>query len=171
MLKPTPGASIVVFGAGAVGMAAIMAAALSGATMIVAVAVAVDVVASRLELAQSLGATHIVDPAHQDTAQKVATLTDGRVDYAIDATGNSEVLATAILSRAPLGTVAVIGAPSAGTTAAVDVNFILNGRPIVDVTAGDSVPQEFLPALAELEPARLRNRHLCRLHGVWGYCR
>ncbi|MBM7244428.1 NAD(P)-dependent alcohol dehydrogenase [Rhodococcus fascians] len=147
ILKPTPGTSIVVFGAGAVGMAAIMAAALSGATMIVAV----DVVKSRLELAMSVGGTHIVDPADEDTAQRISTLTDGRgVDYAIDATGNSEVLATAIRSLAPLGTVAVIGAPSAGTTVDVDVNFILNGRTIVAVTEGDSVPQEFLPALAKL---------------------
>jgi aryl-alcohol dehydrogenase len=54
-LQVKPGDSFAVFGAGAVGLSAVMAAKLAGAGTIVAV----DRVASRLELARELGATHV----------------------------------------------------------------------------------------------------------------
>ena len=54
ILRPTPGTSIAVFGTGAVGMSAIMAASIAGCTIIISI----DVKASRMELARELGATH-----------------------------------------------------------------------------------------------------------------
>ncbi|MEZ3162165.1 NAD(P)-dependent alcohol dehydrogenase [Microbacterium sp. BWT-B31] len=147
VLRPAPGTSMVIFGAGAVGLAAVMAAALSP----VADIIAVDLVAARLELAEELGATCTVDSSVQDIAEVVKRVTDGRgADYAIDATGVASVVETAASILTPLGTVVSIGAPAPGTTVAMDVNFMLNGRRYVGVTVGDSMPQVFLPALVEL---------------------
>ncbi len=60
------------------------------------------------------------------------------------------MLETALAVLAPFGTLASIGAPAPGTTVALDVNFMLNGRRYVGITEGDSNPQVFLPALAAL---------------------
>jgi aryl-alcohol dehydrogenase len=147
ILKPEPGTTLVIFGAGAVGLSAAMAARLTPATAIVVV----DPVASRRELALEVGATHVIDPDVEDVADVVAKLTDGRgADYAIDAAGVTAVIELAASVLTPTGTVAAIGAPAPGATAGFDVNYWLNGRRFIGVTEGDSVPQVFLPALVEL---------------------
>jgi aryl-alcohol dehydrogenase len=147
VLRPTPGSSIAVLGAGAVGLSAVMAAALTGARGIVVA----DLVDSRLELARELGATHVVNSGQTDLEAALKDLTGGRgVEYAVETTGSRPVLEAGIRALAPMGTLGVIGAPSPGTTAAFDVNFLLNGRRIVGITEGDSTPQLFLPALVEL---------------------
>ena len=56
-LKPEPGSSIAIFGTGAVGLAGIMAAQIAGCSKIIAI----DIHSQRLELAQTLGATHVVN--------------------------------------------------------------------------------------------------------------
>src|SRR5438309_488089 len=58
-LHPDAGSSIVVFGVGSVGLAAVMAAHVAGCTTIVAV----DLKPSRLEAAKRVGATHVIDPS------------------------------------------------------------------------------------------------------------
>ncbi|WP_190189992.1 NAD(P)-dependent alcohol dehydrogenase [Streptomyces minutiscleroticus] len=147
VLRPTPGSSIAVLGAGAVGLSAVMAAALTGARRIIVA----DLVDSRLELARELGATHVVNSGETDLETALKDLTGGRgVEYAAETTGLARLLEAGIRALAPMGTIGVIGAPAAGTTAAFDVNFLLNGRGIVGITEGDSVPQLFLPALVEL---------------------
>lgn len=74
VLKPRLGDTIVVLGAGAVGLSAVMAAALTPATRIIAV----DRVAERLSLAEELGATHTVNAGAADLGETLAVLTDGR---------------------------------------------------------------------------------------------
>lgn len=84
-----PGESVVVVGCGGVGLSAIQAARLSDAYPIIAI----DRHASRLDLARSLGATHVLQlqdaVALQDVAAScVGELTEGRgADYAFEATG------------------------------------------------------------------------------------
>lgn len=147
VLRPEPGTSLVIFGAGAVGLAAVMAAALSPAANIVVV----DLVDTRLTLARELGATRTIIPGVEDVASVVDRVTEGRgADYAIDATGVVSVVETAASILTPLGTVVSIGAPAPGSTVNLDVNFMLNGRRYIGVTEGDSIPQVFLPALVEL---------------------
>ncbi len=147
ILQPTPGSSIAVLGAGAVGLSAVMAAALTGAARIIVA----DLVDSRLELARELGATHVINSGQTDLEETLKELTGGRgVQYAVETTGSARVLEAGVRALAPMGTIGVIGAPSPGTTAAFDVNFLLNGRRIVGITEGDSTPQLFLPALVDL---------------------
>ena len=147
VLKPGAGSVVAVFGAGPVGLAAVMAAALSPATRIVVM----DLVDSRLELARELGATDVINSGSTDAVQALLELTGGvGVTHALETTGSIKVAESAVQALAPLGKLGLIGAPAAGSTMKVDVNFMLNGREIIGITEGDSNPQLFLPALVDL---------------------
>jgi aryl-alcohol dehydrogenase len=146
-LRIPAGASLAVFGAGAVGLAAVMAGAIAGCATIVAV----DIKPARLELARELGATHVVDAVEDDPVEGVRRATGAGADFSLEATGSPEVLRQAVDCLAPLGTCGVIGAPAFGTEVTLDVNTILvAGRAVRGVVEGDSVPQVFLPQLVRL---------------------
>lgn len=150
VLKPLQDSVLAVAGAGAVGLAAVMAAAAIAVNKIIVV----DRIAPRLELALELGATHVVNASAGEPASAIASLTGGHgLDYAIETTGNVGVLETMIGSLAVGGTCAVIGAPRAGSKAQFDVNAHLPGRRIVGVTLGDSEPERFIPQLIALHAA------------------
>lgn len=150
VLKPRLGDVIVVLGAGAVGLSAVMAAALTPATTIIAV----DRVAERLELARELGATHTVDPAEESLPEVLRGLTgDAGADGIVETTGNVGVLRQGADALAARGTLVVVGAPPFGSEVALDVNGLLPGRRIVGLTLGDSETQSFLPALVRLVKA------------------
>jgi len=154
VLRPPPGATIVVTGAGAVGLSAVMAARLTPATRIIAV----DRVADRLALARELGATDTLDTSDLGSgaglAASLADLTGGRgADGVIETTGNAQVLADAIGALAVRGCAVVVGAPAFGTQVPVDVNFLLPGRTITGLTLGDSETETLLPTLVDLVAA------------------
>ncbi|WP_369264572.1 NAD(P)-dependent alcohol dehydrogenase [Streptomyces sp. R35] len=147
VLKPAAGSSLVVLGAGAVGLSAVMAAALTPATTVIAV----DKVAERLELARELGATHTVNAGEADVAEAVLALTDGRgADGVVETTGSVAVLRKGADALAPRGTLVVVGAPPFGTEVALDVNALLPGKKVVGLTLGDSETQTSIPALVRL---------------------
>jgi aryl-alcohol dehydrogenase len=145
-LRPSAEATLAVFGAGAVGCAAIMAAAILGVRRIIAV----DLVPQRLELARDLGATHVVDAGSADPVAAVRELGDGGVDFAVEATGSTAALSTAIQSLAPCGACAILSPYPRGATIPLDANFMIDGRRLLGVSEGDSDPQRFLPQLVEL---------------------
>jgi aryl-alcohol dehydrogenase len=147
VLRPVAGASIAILGAGTVGLSAVMAAALSPATEIIAV----DRVASRLDLARELGATATVDSTQGDLTEALTGLTAGRgVDLILDATGVPAVISAGLAALAVGGTLAFVGAPPFGTTVPVDVNAMLPGRSVVGVTIGSAETQSLIPALVRL---------------------
>ena len=134
-------------GAGAVGLSAVMAAALTPALRIVAV----DVVPQRLDLARKLGATHAVDATTEDLPARIAEITDGAgCDGFIETTGNVAVLRQGVDALAARGTAVVIGAPPFGTEVSLDVNGMLGGKTVVGVTLGDSETQSLIPILASM---------------------
>lgn len=146
-LRPGPGASIVVTGAGAVGLSAVMAARLTPATRIIAV----DRLPARLALARELGATHTVDTTTADLAEAVAEITGGRgVDGVVETTGNTAVAGAAVGILAARGTAVLVGAPAFGSTVPVDVNFMLPGRRVMGLTLGDAETESLIPVLVDL---------------------
>ncbi|MFJ4367379.1 NAD(P)-dependent alcohol dehydrogenase [Streptomyces chartreusis] len=150
VLKPVTGSTVVVLGAGAVGLSAVMAAALTPATDIVAV----DRVAERLALARELGATHAIDATGTDLAAALADITGGRgADGVVETTGNVGVLRRGVDALAARGTLVVVGAPPFGTEVSLDVNGLLGGKRIVGLTLGDAETQTFIPALVRLVKA------------------
>ena len=148
VLRPAPGARVVVFGAGAVGLSAIIGLGLTGAAQIIAV----DVQPGRLALARELGATDMIDATAGDTAEQIASLTGGAgADGAIETSENLRALDTAIRSLAAASMCVVIGVPNFGETVAVDViNLVAKGLRIVGTNQGDAVPRVFIPQLIAL---------------------
>jgi len=105
-LRPRPGSSLVVFGAGGVGLAALMAARIAGCSQIIAV----DRHASRLAIARELGATQVIGADDGDVVQAIREFTGGGADYAVEAVGNPSVMEQAIESLGRGGVVALVGA-------------------------------------------------------------
>lgn len=146
-LKVTPGSSFAAFGGGAVGLSAVMAALVAGATKIIAA----DVVPSRLELAKELGATHTVNSRETDPVAAVREITGGGADFTLESSGRPAVLRQAIDALAIGGTCGIVGAPALGTEASFDVNGVMTaGKRIVGIVEGESKPDLFIPALVEL---------------------
>jgi len=148
VLKVSPGSSIAVFGAGSVGLCAIMAARLSGATTIVAV----NRRASRLALAAEFGATHLVSPTDTDPVEAIRDATGGRgVDFAFETTGVPEVLTTAVRSLDSLGTCAYVGTAPPGVTGGIPMlEAMTKGLTVRGVLQGDSTPGRTIPRLWDL---------------------
>jgi aryl-alcohol dehydrogenase len=145
VFKAPPGSSIAVFGCGAVGLAAVMAAKLSGCTRIIAL----DRVASRLAVARAVGATHLVDAGAGNSAEQLEAL--GEVDFSVEASGNSRALESAVKILKPFGgTCAILGVPSPGSRVTFDHSHINVGRSIIAVTQGDAQPQSFIPFLVKM---------------------
>jgi aryl-alcohol dehydrogenase len=147
VLAPELGHTVVVFGAGSVGLSAVMAARLTPATKIIVV----DVVPERLALATELGATHVVNAKTQDSVEAINEITKGRgADRTIEATGSTVVLKQALTAMAMDSIVAIVGAPPFGSEVSVDVlDAIVKGPRIVGVNQGRSVPRVVIPALID----------------------
>lgn len=147
VLKPRPGEHVLVTGAGAVGLSAVMAARLTPAATIIVV----DRVPERLELAKVLGATDTIDATNSDVGERVAAITGGLgVHGAVETTGNVGVLRTTVEALAPRGTSVIVGAPPFGTTVALDVNAMIPGRTVTGLTLGDSEIRTLIPVLVDL---------------------
>jgi aryl-alcohol dehydrogenase len=147
-LRPELGSSLAVFGTGAVGAAAVMAAKVADCATIIAV----DVHDSRLDLARELGATHTVNSRTQDLGMELAEITDGAgVDYVVDTTGRPELLRSAADAIAVRGTVALVGAARPGTEVTFEIGAsLVKGWTFKTVVQGSSVPQALLPQLIQL---------------------
>ncbi|MBV7694590.1 NAD(P)-dependent alcohol dehydrogenase [Streptomyces sp. TRM70350] len=147
VLRPVTGSSVVVLGTGAVGLSAVMAAALTPATTVIAV----DKVGQRLSLAKELGATHTVDAGTADAGAAIADITGGQgADGVVETTGSVAVLRQGVDALAARGTLVVVGAPPFGTEVSLDVNGLLAGKRIVGLTLGDSETRTAIPALVRL---------------------
>lgn len=146
-LRPRAGASIAIFGAGAVGLSAVMAAAVANCATIVAV----DTQPSRLQLARELGATHVVNAAEGDAVAQVKAICGGAgVDCAVEATGIPRVMAQAFDALHGTGTAVVLGVAPPGVSVSIDAAGLLNGKTIRGAIEGESVPEIFIPQLIEL---------------------
>jgi aryl-alcohol dehydrogenase len=145
-LRPTPGSSLVVYGAGSVGLAAVMAARCTPATRIIAV----DRHASRLRLATELGATHTVDATADDPVDAVLQLCGGPADYALECTGVISVVRQAADSVGMLGTCVLIGGAPAGAEFALDHLTTLWGKRIVGTLGGSGRSQVLIGSLLDL---------------------
>ncbi len=144
--RPEPGASVVVYGAGTVGLAAIMAARNSAATRIIAV----DRHDSRLSKATELGATHTINASADNPVQAIADICGAPADYALECTGVINVVRQAIDSVGMLGTCILIGGAPAGAEFNADHISTLWGKRIVGVLGGSGRSVELMGAVMEL---------------------
>ncbi|KAF1023682.1 MAG: Aryl-alcohol dehydrogenase [Paracidovorax wautersii] len=141
--KVRPGQSVVVFGTGGVGLAAIMGARIAGASRIVAV----DLNADRLALAGELGATDTVNPREGGDEALRAILPDG-FDFSFVTADHPSVYASAVACLGPEGSCGIAVAPHGAWS--VDVGYLLaGGRKLQGIIGGSANPQTFIPTLVE----------------------
>lgn len=148
VLRPRAGDRVAVFGAGAVGLAAVMGLRFTGTSEIIAI----DVHSHRLALAAELGATHVINAASEDVESALQRLTGGLgVDGAIETSGNPVALKSSIRMLAPAGTCVVVGVPAHGEPGEFDViDVVARGLRIVGTNQGDANPRVTIPRLIEL---------------------
>lgn len=117
------GASVLVIGSGGVGLSSVQAAAIRGATPIIAA----DVSPAKREIALRLGATHFVDAARADAPDEIRRLTDGRgADYVLVTVGRTEAVERGLACVRRGGTVVVVGMPPSGETFGVEAVTLAN---------------------------------------------
>lgn len=148
-LKPAPGTSLAVFGTGAVGSAAIMAAKIAGCTTIVAV----DINDSRLELAGELGATHTLNSSRPEkVVDELMMISGGEgINNILDTTGIPALLTRAAQSLATRGTLATVAGTPPGTEVPFEIGAsLIKGWTFKTIVEGSSVPQVFIPRLINL---------------------
>ena len=145
-LRPSPGASIAVFGVGPVGMSAVLAAVVCGCTTIIAV----DIIPDRLEKAKDFGATHIVNASETDPVEAIRDITGGGAEYSLECVGNPQVLRQAVDVLPRRGVCGLLGVVPPGTEVSLDMDLIMNGRTVRGVLAGDSISDLFIPRLLDL---------------------
>jgi len=145
-MDPKAGDSIAIFGAGAVGLSALMAAKIAGCDPIIAV----DVHPHRLALARELGAAHTIDHTTcKDVVGEIRKITGGGVRFAAETSALPQVLREAIESLLPGGLCTLLGSAPKGTDASFEMPFLQQGRSVRGVVQGDSVPKEFIPKLVD----------------------
>jgi Zn-dependent alcohol dehydrogenase len=145
--KVQRGESAAVFGAGGVGLCIITAAAVAGASPIIAV----DLSGEKLAFARKFGATHGVNAARTDAVEEVRRLTGGGADYAFDAIGVSKTLDQALQAARP----GVGGLRSGGTAVLVGVpqgdapipmrDMLMGERRYIASMGGSGRPEQDFP--------------------------
>jgi len=137
--------SMVVFGAGAVGLSAIMAANIVGVRPLIAV----DVNGERLKLARELGATHVFDVKEGEIVERIRDLVPRGTNYAIETSGNDKALQNAIESLGMAGQCCIV-APPAPDSVVHPIALLGKAATLRGILAGSSIPQILLPMLIEL---------------------
>jgi S-(hydroxymethyl)glutathione dehydrogenase/alcohol dehydrogenase len=126
--KVEPGANVVVFGLGGIGLNVIQGARLAGADRIIGV----DINATREEWGRRFGMTHFLDTQgmkREEIVARILELTDGGADYSFDATGNVEVMRTALeCCHRGWGESIIIGVAEAGREIATRPFQLVTGR-------------------------------------------
>ena len=137
--------SILILGAGSVGLAAVMGAKIQGCSTIIVL----EPHEARRRMAVEFGATHTLDPkSTPDLGAAVRKIVPPGVDYAFDTTGGPAVLAAAMAALGSKAVFGIVGVPPAGTPVPGDlISVITFGYTIKGIIEGDSDPDSFIPEL------------------------
>ncbi|MBL8268061.1 NAD(P)-dependent alcohol dehydrogenase [Steroidobacter sp.] len=147
VLRPRAGESIVIVGAGGVGMSGLMAAVVEGCSPIIVL----EPNAERRALAKELGAHRVIDPLNEDVAAIVREVAPAGVLHALDTSGLPKVVAQVLGLLALRGSIALVTAtPREAVLEVPMISAIGRGISIRGVIEGDAQPQEFIPKLVEL---------------------
>jgi Zn-dependent alcohol dehydrogenase len=145
-----PHNSVVVIGAGGVGISSIQGALVSGAYPIIAV----DVIDSKLETAKSFGATHVINSRSSDTAQAIQQLTNGRgADFVFMTVGNAEALKQSFMMIGQRGVVVVVGVVNEPVPI-IPAEFSISEKGLIGTKGGSINPALDVINLIELYKAK-----------------
>lgn len=142
-----PGSSVLVIGAGGVGLCAIMGAQLCGAAQIIAA----DLNPAKLEMARSFGATDVVDASSEDVVRAARQLSGGGVDYAFEAIGRPETVTQSVRALRAGGVAVAIGITPAAARAEISpFDLVLQEKTLKGSIYGSTRPHADFPRLFEL---------------------
>ncbi|ADX72506.1 Zn-dependent alcohol dehydrogenase, class III [Pseudarthrobacter phenanthrenivorans Sphe3] len=134
------GQSVAVFGLGAVGLSAVMAAALAGASAVIAI----DPNTAKHGLATKCGATSVGTP--EDAARLIAEAAGDGVDIAVEAVGSARVMASCLGQVTRGGAVVSVGLPHPSAELTVPaLQFAGAGKRLLGSYMGDAVPERDIP--------------------------
>lgn len=145
------GETVVVFGAGGVGLNVVQAAFLSGARQVIAV----DIYDHRLVLAKHCGATHCINANKQNSWEEIHKILNGvGLDIFIDNTGQTEIIARAYDLVSSRGRVVLVGVPAKNQKTSLYTLPLHFGKKIVGTHGGETIPHEDIPRYMNLLKSR-----------------
>jgi S-(hydroxymethyl)glutathione dehydrogenase/alcohol dehydrogenase len=141
------GESVVVFGAGGVGLAAIIAAELTTAHPIIAV----DLDQKKLDFAKAVGATHVLNARRGEVMKELENLLgDQGADVVIETTGAKAVIEQAYNIASPIGRTVLVGVPDPKDPASIATLPLHFGKRLIGSHGGSSQPNKDIPRLIAL---------------------
>ena len=142
-----PGSSVVVFGAGGIGLNVLQGAVIAGAEKIIAV----DIMESKLEFARQFGATHTINATEGDVIAEIHDLTDGLgADYAFEAIGTKITYEQTVRAIRNRGKAIWIGAPPREPIS-LDASIVFWGeKTVMGSNYGSARPRYDMPRLLAL---------------------
>ncbi len=141
-----PGSDVVVIGCGGIGLSAIQGARIAGASRIIAV----DMNSPKLELAQSLGATHVINAADEDPVKKVKKLTGGGARFTFEAVGLKQTAEQAFRMLRAGGQAVVIGLIPLGTMVEVHGVELTNEKTLTGSNMGSTQFRTDMPRYVDM---------------------
>jgi S-(hydroxymethyl)glutathione dehydrogenase / alcohol dehydrogenase len=140
--KLTIGESVVVFGAGGVGLNIVQASALVSAHPIIAV----DVYDNRLALARQMGATHLINSAKADARKEILGIAGSPgVDAFIDNTGNPSIIEMGYALTKSRGRTILVGVPHKGKNISIHSLPLHFAKQLSGSHGGEAMPHEDIP--------------------------
>lgn len=141
------GESVLVFGAGGVGLNVIQGAALKKAGPIIAV----DIYYQKLKMAKAFGATHILRGTPREIRDKVLKIVGPQgVDAAVENTGQTRIIELAYELTSPAGRTILVGVPKKGQKARIYTLPLHFGKVLTGSCGGRSNPSEDIPKYLRL---------------------
>lgn len=147
-VDPRPGSTLAVWGLGGIGLSALMAALATDCAQVIAI----DVEATKLDLAAALGAHACIDASACDPLAALAALTGGGgLDYCVEAAGRADTIEQAFRAVRRGGGLCVFAShPAHGETIALDPFELICGKRILGSWGGDCRPDRDIPRFGEL---------------------
>ena len=135
-------------GLGGIGLSALLSAKLRGFEKVIAI----DINPEKLQLAMELGATHVINPAHENTAHTVKNLTNKiGLDYCFESAGSIKTIELAFeLTRRKGGRCIFASHPPIGEKVALDPFELICGKHIHGTWGGDSIPDQDIQKFDDL---------------------
>jgi len=136
------GESVVVFGAGGVGLNIVQAANLVGAYPVIAI----DIFDNRLALAKELGATHLINSKINNAKQEIEKILGvNNLDHFIDNTGQPVIIELGYQITKPQGKVTLVGVPRKGNNTNIYSLPLHFGKIISGSQGGEAIPNQDIP--------------------------
>jgi S-(hydroxymethyl)glutathione dehydrogenase / alcohol dehydrogenase len=148
------GESIVIFGAGGIGLNLIQGSVLSGAYPIIAI----DLYDNKLKMAKSFGATHVINSNKEEVEQRIKKiLKSNKPDVVVDNTGVIDVINQAYNLTSETGRTVLVGVPRKGETASIHTLPLHFQKKILGSEGGSSKPDIDIPNYLRLHKNKILN--------------